>query len=105
MNASWSKLSVAYVEIFFFNLAVTRRVYDIIPSSTVVTLRSATCFNSKVFYFAPHIVLKVLVRLLEQAADTLNRINRFTFVRKTLCFVCEKINFHKLCQVIRALSG
>jgi len=47
-----------------------------------------------------------LIWLLEQAAAaTLNRINRFTFVRETQSFVCEKTIFHKLCQGIRALSG
>jgi hypothetical protein len=45
----------------FLNLAVSRRVYDINPSSTVFTVRTATYLNIKVFYFAPHIVLMDLV--------------------------------------------
>jgi len=51
---------------FFFNLAVTRRVYYINHSSTVATVPTATCFNNKVFYFAPHIVLMDLVGLCNQ---------------------------------------
>jgi hypothetical protein len=47
--------------IFFLNFAVTERVYDINPSSTVVTVRTAAFFNIKVFYFAPYIVLMDLV--------------------------------------------
>jgi hypothetical protein len=59
VNANWSKLAVAYMGIFL-NLAVNRRVH-INPSSTVVTVHTATYLNSKAFYFAPHFLLMDLV--------------------------------------------